>query len=146
MNDVTTPISGGLGAGGQDRISELEEEFEKLRRRVEATKTIRFRSHVRLLRRHKFSSYVIAMLSIYVIAISLMPTFFDLTFGQAQVLLACTIVLSTFIIVLILTEGYENFNHQAHIFHNCARACDSLLFQITISKKMPQTFKPTSSD
>src|ERR1700739_1345499 len=114
MNDVTTPISGGLGAGGQDRISELEEEFEKLRRRVEATKTIRFRSHVRLLRRHKFSSYVIAMLSIYVIAISLMPTFFDLTFGQAQVLLACTIVLSTFIIVLILTEGYENFNHQAH--------------------------------
>src|SRR5271170_2783329 len=81
------------------------DQFERLRRRIHATRTIRFRSHVRLERRHKLSSYVIALLSMFVIAISVMPNIFLLDARQDQVLLACTIVVSTFIICLVLTEG-----------------------------------------
>ncbi len=108
------------------------EALDRLNRRIHATKSIRFRSHDRLMRRHKLSSYVVAMLSIYVIAISLMPNIYTLSSKQNQVLLACTIVMSTFIICLVLTEGYESFHHKADVLHDSARKLNHLSFELVL--------------
>jgi hypothetical protein len=108
------------------------DQFERLRRRIHATRTIRFRSHIRLERRHKLSSYVIALLSMFVIAISVMPNIFLLDSRQGQVLLACTIVVSTFIICLVLTEGSESFYHKACVLHENARKLNELSFDLTL--------------
>lgn len=105
---------------------------ERLKRRIEATKAIRFRSHIRLMRRHKLSSNVVAMLSIYVIAISLIPNFVDLHARQSQVLLACTVVFSVFIIVLAISEGYESYYHQAQVLHGSARALQTLAVKLSL--------------
>jgi hypothetical protein len=108
------------------------DQFERLRRRIHATRTIRFRSHIRLERRHKLSSYVIALLSMFVIAISVMPNIFLLDTRQDQVLLACTIVVSTFIICLVLTEGSQSFYHKACVLHENARKLNELSFDLTL--------------
>jgi len=109
VNDINaTLIQGATPELETPTVSSTDDLLEKLRRRAEATKAIRFRAHVRLTRRHKLSAYVIAMLSIYVIGISLIPTIYELSARQNQALLACTIVLSTFIVVLVLSEGYES--------------------------------------
>ena len=108
------------------------DQFERLRRRIHATRTIRFRSHIRLERRHKLSSYVIAMLSMFVIAISVMPNIFFLDPRQAQVLLACTIVVSTFLICLVLTECSQSFYHKACVLHENARKLNELSFDLTL--------------
>ncbi len=105
--------------------------FDRLHRRIEATKAIRFQATVRLIRRHKLSAYVTAMLSLYVIGLSLIPNIFELEPRQSQVLLACTIVMSTFIVVLILTEGYESFYHKAEVLHDSARQLNKLAFKMS---------------
>jgi SMODS and SLOG-associating 2TM effector domain family 5 len=110
----------------------LTEQFERLRRRIHATRTIRFRSHIRLERRHRLSSYVIALLSIIVIAISVMPNIYLLNPRQDRVLLACTIIMSTFIICLVLTECYESFYHKASVLHQNARRLDELSFELSL--------------
>jgi len=105
--------------------------FDRLQRRIEATKAIRFQATVRLVRRHKLSAYVTAMLSLYVIGLSLIPNIFVLQPRQSQALLACTIVMSTFIVVLILTEGYESFYHKAEVLHESARQLNKLAFKMS---------------
>jgi hypothetical protein len=48
------------------------------------------------------------------------------------VLLACTIVMSTFIVVLTLTEGYESFYHKAEVLHDSARQLNRLSFNMSL--------------
>jgi len=112
---------------------EISDRLDRLRRRIEATKSIRFQATVRLVRRHKLSAYVTAMMSLYVIGLSLIPNVFDLSQKQSQVLLACTIVMSTFIVVLTLTEGYESFYHKAEVLHESARELNRLAFNLSQS-------------
>jgi hypothetical protein len=108
------PIS--LASAGR-RLTKLEKLFLK----VDATKKVRFEAHRRLAKRHRLSSYVISMLSLYVIAISLLPNVWPLDPTQSQVLLGSIIVLSVFIIILSLAEGSESFHHQAEVLHDSAR-------------------------
>jgi|HubBroStandDraft_5_1064220.scaffolds.fasta_scaffold198007_2 hypothetical protein len=108
------------------------EQFERLRRRIDATRTIRFRSHVRLERRHRLSAYVVALLSIFVIGISVMPNIYLLNPRQDRVLLACTIIMSTFIISLVLTECFQSFYHKASVLHQNARKLDELSFELSL--------------
>jgi hypothetical protein len=112
-------------------IKVTEGRLDRLQRRIEATKAIRFQATIRLIRRHKLSAYVTAMMSLYVIGLSLIPNVFALSQKQAQVLLACTIVMSTFIVILTLTEGYESFLHKAEVLHDSARQLNRLAFNMS---------------
>jgi hypothetical protein len=71
------------------------------------------------------------MMSLYVISLSLIPNIFSLSDKQNQVLLASTVVMSTFIIVLTLTEGYESFYHKAEVLHDSARQLNKLAFKMS---------------
>jgi K+-sensing histidine kinase KdpD len=133
MDDLTQDHIEQLPSNGRrDQSSVVKHEFfDRLQRRIEATKAIRFQATVRLIRRHKLSAYVTAMLSLYVIGLSLIPNIFELNPRQSQVLLACTIVMSTFIVVLTLTEGYESFYHKAEVLHESARQLNKLAFKMS---------------
>jgi hypothetical protein len=52
-------------------------------------------------------------------------------------------VLSTFIIVLVLSEGYESFYHQAHILHESARAIGKLALNLDNMDLDPSNAKLT---
>jgi len=130
MNDDVRPDGMSIPVFA-DPHSQMEQ-FDRLRRKINATRTIRFRSQVRLERRHRLSSYVVALLSIFVIGISVMPNIYLLNPRQDRVLLACTIVVSTFIICLVFTECYQSFYHKASILHKNARRLDELSFDLTL--------------
>ena len=76
---------------------------------------------MRLSRRQRGSSYIVALLSLYVIALSLLPNILDLKPFQNQILLACSVVLSVFVIFTSLIDGAQNFYHQGELLHQCAR-------------------------
>ena len=64
---------------------------------------------------------MVSFLSLYVIAISLLPNIIRLEQHQSQILLACSIVLSVFVIFTSLIDGAQNFYHQGELLHQCAR-------------------------
>lgn len=100
--------------------------LQELKRKVQITKDARFQAHRRLERRHHYSSYLISLLSLYVIALSLYPNIFSLTPQQSQLLLAGSVVLSVFIIILSLSEGARNFYHKGEVLHDNARILGQL--------------------
>ena len=97
--------------------------LQDFKRTVATTRDARFQANLRLVRRHYLSSYLISLLSLYVIALSLYPNIAtpQLTQQQTQILLASTIVLSIFIIILSLTESSRNYYHHGEVLHDCAR-------------------------
>src|ERR1700761_1803612 len=94
-----------------DRSDVLKDSLRDFKRSVEITRDVRFQANLRLSRRQKGSSYIVAMLSLYVIALSLLPNILYLDMAQTQVLLACSIVLSVFVIFTSLIDGAQNFFH-----------------------------------
>ena len=64
---------------------------------------------------------MISLLSLFVIALSLLPNIITLEQYQSQILLACSIVLSVFVIFTSLIDGSQNFYHQGELLHQCAR-------------------------
>ena len=62
-----------------------------------------------------------SLLSLFVIALSLIPNILELKPFQSQILLGCTIVLSVFVIFTSLIDSAQNFFHQGELLHQCAR-------------------------
>ena len=99
----------------------LRTALKDFKRSVEITRDVRFQANLRLSRRQRGSSYIVAMLSLYVIALSLLPNILELNQSQNQILLACSVVLSVFVIFTSLIDGAQNFYHQGELLHQCAR-------------------------
>ena len=109
------------GARVSNEVDVLRAAIRDFKRSVEITRDVRFQANLRLSRRQRGSSYIVAMLSLYVIGLSLLPNILQLSSAQAQVLLACSIVLSVFVIFTSLIDGAQNFFHQGELLHQCAR-------------------------
>ena len=120
--------------------------FQILERRMEITKDARFCANLRLRNRHKLSSYVVSMLSVAVIGVSLIPNFLSLQDYQNQLLLACTIVLSVFIVVLSLMEGADSFQHQAEVLHESARKINRLYGTLIALDKNDSSYETRASE
>jgi len=99
----------------------IEAAVEDFRRSVEITRDVRFQANLRLAKRQRLSSYVVSFLSLYVISLSLLPNIISLDPTKSQILLACSIILSVFIIFTSLIDGAQNFHHQGELLHLCAR-------------------------
>lgn len=89
--------------------SVLERAMAEFARSVEITRDVRFQANLRLARRQRASSYVISFLSLYVIALSLVPNVVELRPFQSQILLACSVILSVFIIFTSLIDASQIF-------------------------------------
>src|SRR5580692_570153 len=99
----------------------IKDVIDDFRRSVEITRDVRFQANLRLVRRQRASSYIVSLLSLYVIGLSLIPNILSLQPYQSQILLACSIVLSVFVIFTSLIDGSQNFYHQRELLHQCAR-------------------------
>jgi hypothetical protein len=99
----------------------LNKSIADFKRTVEITRDVRFQANLRLASRQRLSSYVISLLSLYVIAVSLLPNIINLTQQQNQILLSCSIILSVFVIFTSIIDGSQNFFHQGELLHRCAR-------------------------
>ncbi|QEH80054.1 SLATT domain-containing protein [Sphingomonas sp. C8-2] len=99
----------------------LHTALKDFKRSVEITRDVRFQANLRLAARQRNSSYLISLLSLFVIALSLLPNIIALQTFQSQILLACSVVLSAFIIFTSLIDGSQNFYHQGELLHQCAR-------------------------
>lgn len=95
--------------------------FEDLKRRVEMTRDARFQANLRLERRQRRSNWMISILSLFVIFLSLVPNFTDLTNRQSQILLALSVVNSIFIIITSLQEAAGAFQTKGEALHRSAR-------------------------
>lgn len=95
--------------------------LKEFKRSVEITRDVRFQANLRLAARQRNSSYMISLLSLFVIALSLLPNIISLAQYQSQILLACSIILSVFVIFTSLIDGSQNFYHQGELLHQCAR-------------------------
>lgn len=97
------------------------EPYHDLKRRIEITRDARFQSNLRLERRNKSSYLVIAMLSLFVIILSLVPNVYKLTPAGTQALLALSIINSVFVIITTFLEASGNFVHRGEQLHRSAR-------------------------
>ena len=97
------------------------EPFNDLKRRVEITRDARFQANLRLERRNKSSYMIIALLSLFVIVLSLVPNVYSLTLAASQALLALSIVNSVFVIITTFLEASGNFVHRGEQLHKSAR-------------------------
>ena len=99
----------------------LKDAMRDFKRSVEITRDVRFQANLRLARRQRGSAYIVSILSLYVIALSLVPNILSLRPFQTQLLLASSVVLSVFVIFTSLIDGAQNFYHQGELLHQCAR-------------------------
>jgi hypothetical protein len=99
----------------------LEHALRDFKRSVEITRDVRFQANLRLSARQRLSAYVVSTLSLFVIALSLIPNILELKPFQSQILLACSVVLSVFVIFTSLIDSAQNFFHQGELLHQCAR-------------------------
>ncbi len=104
----------------------VRDALQDFRRSVEITRDARFQASLRLARRQRASAYVVSLLSLYVIALSLIPNIVKLEINQSQILLACSVILSVFIIFTSLIDGAQNFYHKGELLHQCARKIASI--------------------
>jgi hypothetical protein len=110
--------------------SVLQSAIKDFARSVEITRDVRFQANLRLSRRQRASSYVISFLSLYVIALSLIPNVVELKPFQNQILLGCSIILSVFIIFTSLIDAAQNFFLQGELLHQCARKIATISHQL----------------
>jgi hypothetical protein len=110
-----------LEGRSDDRTRLVKLALEDFKRSVEITRDVRFQANLRLSRRQRASSYIVSLLSLYVIGLSLIPNVLKLQQYQSQILLASSIVLSVFVIFTPLIDGSQNFYHQGELLHQCAR-------------------------
>lgn len=115
-------MTAGKGANNMNSENDvMQVALKDFKRSVEITRDVRFQANLRLAARQRNSSYLISLLSLFVIALSLLPNIIALQQYQSQILLACSVVLSAFIIFTSLIDGSQNFYHQGELLHQCAR-------------------------
>lgn len=95
--------------------------LSEFQRSVEVTRDVRFQAAIRLGLRQSASSYVVSILSLFVIALSIIPNIYKVEIYQTQILLGSSIILSAFVIFTSLIDGARNFYHQGELLHSCAR-------------------------
>lgn len=108
----------------------LLKSLEDFKRSVEITRDVRFQAALRLSSRHRNSSYLVSLLSLFVISISLLPNVYSLSQSGSQILLACSIILSVFVIFSSLIDGSQNFYHQGELLHECARGVATVYHEL----------------
>ncbi|MCJ2077648.1 SLATT domain-containing protein [Methylobacterium sp. E-016] len=108
----------------------LRNALKDFKRSVEITRDVRFQANLRLASRQRGSSYIVSLLSLYVIALSLIPNILKLEQSQNQILLACSVVLSVFVIFTSLLDGSQNFYHQGELLHQCARKIATINYEL----------------
>jgi hypothetical protein len=109
-----------------------EEALDSLKRAMDITSCARFQANLRLSARERQSSYVISLLSTFVILLSLIPNVTEVSTKQSQTLLACSIVVSVFIIFTSLLETTGNFHHRAELLHQSARGIVAVLNDVRL--------------
>ncbi|MBA2933048.1 SLATT domain-containing protein [Sphingomonas sp. CGMCC 1.13654] len=107
----------------------VDSSLHDLIRRTKITSDIRFQAALRLTTRQQGSTYGISCLSLFVIALSLLPNILSLHGYQNQILLSCSIVLSVFIIFTSIIDGAQNFIHQAELLRECARVVEKVYLE-----------------
>lgn len=113
-----------------DADTNFKTAIEEFKRSVEITRDVRFQANLRLSARQRHSSYMISLLSLFVISLSLIPNIIKLQNYQSQILLACSIVLSVFVIFTSLIDGAQNFYHQGELLHRCARRVATIYLEL----------------
>ena len=122
-----------------DSPNVLHGALKDFKRSVEITRDVRFQANLRLAKRQRFSSYMVSILSLYVIALSLIPNIISIEEQQNQILLACSIILSVFVIFTSLIDGAQNFYHQGELLHQCARKVATVYHEL---KNIDPDFNP----
>jgi hypothetical protein len=74
----------GDGKGSNDN-QVLKDAIRDFKRSVEITRDVRFQANLRLAGRQRASAYIVSFLSLYVIALSLVPNILDLKPFQSQI-------------------------------------------------------------
>lgn len=115
-----------------DDLLESLKPFNDLKRRSEITRDSRFQANLRLERRQRASNLTIATLSLFVIALSLIPNFKDLSDQQNQILLALTIINSVFIIITSLLEASGGFQLKGEALHRSARRVSTVFNKLML--------------
>lgn len=75
---------------------------------------------------------MVSFLSLYLIAVSLIPNVITLQPYQSQILLAVSIILSVFVIFTSLIDGSQNFYHNGELLHQCARKVATVYHELKI--------------
>ena len=130
-----------VGAGPSFQVpreSGLKPAIDEFRRSVEITRDVRFNASTRLARRQLFTAYIVSLLSLYVIALSLLPNILDLTYAQNQILLASSIVLSVFIIFSSLIDGAQNYFYRGEMLRICGRKLSRIYIELKSLDPMQQ--------
>lgn len=107
-------------------MKDSPEPIKELARRAWITKGARFAAHRRLLRRHAWSTWAVAVLSIYVITASVFGQLTISTRISQSVLNAGLIVASILVLVLSLIEAGRGYELRADHLHRCAVALGRL--------------------
>ena len=106
--------------------------LDHFKRSVEITRDVRFQANLRLAQRQRNSNYMVSFLSLYLIAVSLIPNVIKLQPYQSQILLAISIILSVFVIFTSLIDGSQNFYHNGELLHQCARKVATVYHELKI--------------
>ncbi|UWQ04227.1 SLATT domain-containing protein [Aliiroseovarius crassostreae] len=96
------------------------------------TRDARFQANLRLERRQRDSNWMISILSLFVIFLSLVPNFTELTIRQTQILLALSVVNSIFIIITSLLEASGGFQLKGDALHRSARKIASVYNELML--------------
>ncbi len=129
VNEILSLVS---GRSVMSEEATIKEALSHYTRSVEITRDVRFQANLRLIKRQTLSSYVVALLSLFVISISLLPNIYNLNQNQNQILLACSIILSVFIIFTSIIDGSQNYYHRGELLHRCARQTASVYHRLKL--------------
>jgi len=108
---------------------QMKRSAPSLQRSLEITRDARFHANSRLVARNRASAYAVSILSTGVIFVSLLPNVFRLNHEGVQMLLACSVTLSVFIIFYSVLDSTNNYHHKSEILHTCARKVNGLLHE-----------------
>lgn len=108
-----------------------------LSRKIWVTRGCRFAAHRRLNRRHVWSTWAIAALSVYVIAASIFAQFIPQTTLSPAVLNAGLIVASVLVLVLSLIEAGRSYQLRAEHLHRCAVDLGKLESKVVELQSLP---------
>jgi hypothetical protein len=102
----------------------------KLLKALYFTKGSRFAAHRRLLKKSHISGLSVSMLSLYVIAASLLPIFLGPLPGKSANMLAlATVIASVFIIVLSHITAGQNYYTRAERMLKCAQKISKIYYE-----------------
>lgn len=116
-----------------DSLGEFPEAYISLESRISITRECRYAAQKRLNRRHQRAYYVVALLSLFVIVLSVLPNVHDFSNHGIQALLLITIVDSVFIIITSLVDVREDYSLKAYQMRQSCSDLDELFNELEIA-------------